>query len=439
MEKQKTIASEINLSGTGVHGGKHANLRLKPAEIDKGINFIRVDLPARPVISARIFNVIDSDKRNRRTSIASNNAEVHTIEHLMASLAGLEIDNITIEIDSNEVPCFDGSAALFIDALKKAGIKEQDSPRKYLRVKEPIFVQEEDAEIIILPAAHLTISYLLSYDHPLLRAQYIDLELNPSSFEKTLGRARTYCLESEAKALVERGLGKGADYENTLVLGKKGIIKNKLRFEDECCRHKMLDLMGDIYLLGRPLSGHIIAIKSGHSLNIKFLKKIKHYQERIKGAGMGVSEADLPGKGQLDINDIKQILPHRYPFLLVDKIVEMEDGKRIVGIKNVTAGEQFFIGHFPGRPVMPGVLVIEAMAQTAGVLMLSRKENRGKLAYFMSINNVKFRRVVMPGDQLRLEVEVTRLKRRTGQVHTQALVNGRVVCEADLMFSLVDI
>ena len=225
------------------------------------------------MIPARIFNVVDSDKRNRSTSIASNNAEVHTIEHLMASLAGLEIDNITIEIDSNEVPCFDGSAARFIDVLKKAGIKEQDSPRKYLRVKEPIFVQEGDAEIIILPADQLTISYLLSYDHPLLRTQYIDLELNPSSFEKTLGRARTFCLESEANALVERGLGKGADYENTLVLGEKGIIKNKLRFEDECCRHKMLDLIGDIYLLGRPLSGHIIAIKSGHSLNIKFLRK----------------------------------------------------------------------------------------------------------------------------------------------------------------------
>ncbi len=438
MEKQKTIASEVSLSGTGVHTGKDANLRLKPAEPDKGINFVRVDLPARPVVPARIINVIDPDKQKRRTSIAGNNAEIHTIEHLMASLAGLEIDNVTIEIDSNEVPCFDGSAAVFIDALKKAGKSEQNSPRRYLRIKEPIFVQEGDAEIIILPAEHLTLSYLLSYDHPLLRSQYVSLELNPSSFEKKLSPARTFCLKSEGDALLSQGLGKGASYENTLILGEKGIIKNKLRFEDECCRHKMVDLIGDTYLLGRPLNGHIIAIKSGHSLNIKFLKKIKHYQERIKGAGMEVSKAGLPDKGQLDINDIKRILPHRYPFLLVDRILEVEDGKRIVGIKNVSAGEQFFTGHFPGRPVMPGVLVVEAMAQTAGVLMLSRKENIGKLAYFMSISNVKFRRVVIPGDQLRLEVEVTRLKTRTGQIHAQALVEGKVVCEADLMFSLVD-
>ena len=219
MEKQKTIASEVSLSGTGVHTGKDANLRLKPEEPDKGINFVRVDLPARPVVPARIITVIDPDKQKRRTSIAGNTAEIHTIEHLMASLAGLEIDNVTIEIDSNEVPCFDGSAAVFIDALKKAGKSEQNSPRRYLRIKEPIFVQEGDAEIIILPAEHLTLSYFLSYDHPLLRSQYVNLELNPSSFEKKISPARTFCLKSEGDVLLSQGLGKGASYENTLILG----------------------------------------------------------------------------------------------------------------------------------------------------------------------------------------------------------------------------
>ncbi|MFA4889980.1 MAG: 3-hydroxyacyl-ACP dehydratase FabZ, partial [Candidatus Omnitrophota bacterium] len=265
-----------------------------------------------------------------------------------------------------------------------------------------------------------------------------ELNINADTFKKEIASARTFCLEEEADELKRQGFGKGANYENTLVVGKSGVVKNKLRFSDEFVRHKILDLVGDLCLLGQPLKAHFIALKSGHSLNMKLVKKI--YEQRQKLFIGGVSSLGYtPREGEvLDRSQIMQILPHRDPFLFLDKIVALEKGKRATGIKNLTINDYFFKGHFPGRPVMPGVLIIEALAQVGGVMMLAPEENRGKLAFFMAIDNVKFRKTVLPGDELVLEVQALRIKSKTGQVRGRALVEGKVVAEADLMFALVE-
>jgi len=436
MDCQKTIKREISLEGTGLHTGNNVHITFKPAGANTGINFLRLDLPEKPIIKAHISNVLDIRRNPRRTSIGMNNVHIHTIEHLMAALAGLGIDNLLIEMDNNEVPGLDGSAISFTDILKKAGLVEQDASRKYFTVKEPLWEEENDAVIAIFPSSSFKISYTLCYEHPMLRTQYLSLSLTEDSFEKEIAASRTFCLEDEAGDLVSLGLGKGANYENTLVVGKKGIIKNKLRCEDEFIRHKILDLVGDLYLLGMPIRGHIVALKSGHPLNIRIIQKIYEQKQRYELGGVGAVYF-AHGK-ELDIKEIMRILPHRYPFLLIDRITSLEDGKSAVGIKNVTVNENFFVGHFPGRPVMPGVLIIEAMAQVGGVLMLSQAENAGKIAYFMAADNVKFRKTVVPGDQLVLEVELTKARSKTGQVHTLAKVNDKIVAEADLLFVLVE-
>ncbi len=440
MEQQKTIKNVVELDGFGLHTGEKASIKFKPSLANTGINFQRVDLPGKPIINVNPDSIIGVAQSPRRTSVGAGNAQIHTIEHVMASLSVLGIDNIMIEIDGAEIPGLDGSALPFLEALEKVGLQEQDgTSRKEYQIKEPIWIADGDTSLVILPSQEFKISYTLVYDHPYLKAQHLSFVINRDNFVKEIASARTFCLEEEVQVLREHGLGRGADYENTIVVGDKGVLKNKLRFEDEFARHKILDLLGDLYVLGCQLKGHVIAIKSGHPLNIKLIDKINaqrmRYQEGgIKSIVSGVDVGQLP----LDIGDIQKILPHRYPFLFVDKILEIEEDRRAVGIKNVSINDYFFTGHFPGRPVMPGVLIVEAMAQVAGVLMLSKKENQGKIAYFMSIDNVKFRRTVLPGDQLRLEVEVIRLKSRTGQVHTTAFVDSKPVAEADLMFSLVD-
>ncbi len=437
MELQKTIAREVTLKGIGLHTGNSVEVKFKPAPASSGINFVRTDLPARPRILAHASNIVDIVRSPRRTSIGQNDVEIHTIEHIMATLAGLAIDNIEVEINGDEVPGLDGGATAFTEILRQARIVEQDAPRRYFRIREPLWIEDNGASLTILPANSCRISYTLSYEHPLLKAQFLDILVNAEVFEKEIAPSRTFCLEHEVDSLRKQGLGKGANYDNTLVVGKNGIIDNKLRFEDEFVRHKVLDLIGDLYLLGLPLKGHVIALKSGHPLNIKLLHKIVQQKERYQLAGIRAEYTSISGT-QLDASMIMRVLPHRYPFLLVDRILEIEEGKRAVGIKNVTINDNFFSGHFPGRPVMPGVLILEAMAQVAGVLMLSQKEHRGKLAYFMAIDKVKFRKTVVPGDQLRLEVKVIKLKSRTGQVHTEAKVEGKVVAEANLMFSLIE-
>lgn len=437
MEKQKTIGKELSLKGIGLHTAKKVNITFKPAEIDSGITFIRVDLPGRPAIKASSQNLLSPSRSPRRTSIGVGDAEVQTIEHLMGALAGLCIDNINIEIDNEEVPGLDGSSLNFLEMLDNAGIKEQDKERKVFVIKEPISVEEEGSSIIALPFSTFKVSYTLNYDHDMLKTEFLEMCVDPQTFRKEIASARTFCLEDEAEELRRGGIGGGANYENTLVVGKNGVIKNKLRFQDEFVRHKVLDLMGDLYLSGSSIRGHVIALKSGHSLNLKLVKKIAQQKERfaLSGVGSGFHPSET---GELDINTIMKILPHREPFLLVDKIISLQQGKHATGIKNVTINDYFFRGHFPGRPVMPGVLIVEAMAQVGGVMMLAPEENRGKLAFFLAADNVKFRKTVVPGDQLVLDVEAGKIKSKTGQVHAKAYVDGKLVAEADLMFALVE-
>lgn len=437
MEKQRTIEREVGLKGTGLHTANKVNITFKPAPVDSGINFIRTDLPGRPAIKPLIENVFSQSGSLRRTSLVQGNIEIHTVEHLMAALSGIGIDNLSIEIDNNEVPGLDGSSINFIEALAKGGIREQERERQYYFIREHLFVEEPGAAIIAAPAKDFKISYTLNYNHQFLKAQFKEVSIEPEAFKSELAYARTFCLEEEANELKEQGFGRGANYENTLVVGREGVVKNKLRYEDEFVRHKILDLMGDLYLLGLPLKGHIIALKSGHSLNLKLVKKMAQQKQRYSLGGIEISYRPQETT-ELGSETIMQILPHRYPFLFVDRIVSLEKGKRAVGIKNVTINDYFFKGHFPGKPVMPGVLIIEAMAQVGGIMMLSPEENRGKLAYFMALNNVKFRKTVVPGDQLVLEVEVGKIKSKTGQVYGRALVNGKVVAEADLMFALAE-
>ncbi len=430
MAKQKTIAKEISFSGIGLHTANKANVTLKPASVDTGIIFIRKDLPGKPEVKACVENMLSNEKSPRRTSIENKSVQVQTVEHLMAALAGLGIDNLYVELDNNELPGLDGSSLNYTEFFRQAGIKEQDKEREIFSLKEPIRIEEGGASIMALPSSELKVSYTLDYNPSLSKTEFIELLINPETFKDEIAPARTFCLESEAAELQRQGLGLGANYENTLVLDKNGaIIKNKARFPNEAVRHKILDLLGDLYFTGSSLKAHIIALKSGHALNLKLVNKIA---EQRKANSMDTR------KGVLEVTDIMKIIPHREPFLFIDRITSIEYGKRATGIKNVTINDYFFKGHFPGRPVMPGVIIVEAMAQVGAVMLLSSEEYRGKLAFFMSIDNVKFRKPVVPGDQLVLEVETVKVKSKVGQVRGKALVDGKVVAEADFICALVE-
>lgn len=431
MQNQRTIKTPVCLTGVGVHTGNKTRLVFTPAAPDTGVKFVRTDLPGAPAVPALACNV--SDVR-RGTTISRDGAEVHTVEHVLAAIRGCGLDNVVVELDANEPPVGDGSAIAYVRMIRSAGIKEQDASRRELALTEPVWVAKDNAAIAVIPAPQFRISYTMDFMHPTLPAQFVSFLLNEETFEREIAPGRTFCFYHEIEYLVAQGLIKGGSLENAVVIGD-GVIysKERLRFPDEFARHKVLDIIGDLCLVGRHLRAHVIAMRSGHALNVEIARKLASLVPRDTAP----VRTHAPEGTVMDIQEIRRILPHRFPFLLVDRIVEVKGKERIVGIKNVTANEPFFTGHFPDRPVMPGVLIVEALAQTAGVLMLNTPENLGKLAFFMGIENAKFRRPVLPGDQLRLEVEIIRWKTKTGRVRGTALVDGKVAAEAELTFTFI--
>ncbi|MBI4373221.1 MAG: UDP-3-O-[3-hydroxymyristoyl] N-acetylglucosamine deacetylase [Candidatus Omnitrophica bacterium] len=440
MDTQKTLRKVVEFRGRGLHTGLEAQVAIKPADAGSGIVFTHIDQEG----SATTFPATSKSihlGEGRQTSLGSAKARVRTVEHLMATFHGLGIDNAVVEIKGEEIPGFDGSARYFVEKILEAGVLSQDQPREYLYVTEPIYLDEGGQSLIALPYREgLKLSYSLSYQHPDLHDQFFSSVVTPEVFERELAPARTFCLKEEAALLKSQGFGQGADWENTLVFENDRPIKNTLRFPNEACRHKVADLLGDLYLTGRPLRAHIIACRSGHKQNMKLVAKLQEtFNQEHRGSNVPMNKQQPnPKSRQLDINEIQKIIPHRYPFLLVDRIIDLVPGERAVGIKNVSMNEYYFQGHFPGHPVMPGVLILEALAQVGGVLMLSRPENRGKLAYFMTIEDVKFRQPVHPGDQLRLEAEVIKIRSKTGQCRGKAYVGDKLVCEAEVKFALVE-
>ncbi|MCX5646702.1 MAG: UDP-3-O-acyl-N-acetylglucosamine deacetylase [Phycisphaerae bacterium] len=432
MKLQKTIKDTVKLAGKGLFGGQDATVTFHPAPEETGIVFVRTDIASAVRIPALAPNIAE---RSRRTSIKKGEISIETVEHCLAAIHALEIDNIVVEVEGPELPAPDCSSAEYVNVLKQAGLVEQTNPRKEFVIRKPLCVSAGDATIYALPHSDgsLNITYDLDYSsYAGIGRQIYSYQLTPDSFETGMAPARSFLLEVEAKQFQARGIGTHIGPNDILVIDSQGPIKNAYRWPNECVRHKIVDLIGDLALVGRPVIGRIVAYKSGHGLNQQLVRKLydaAQQQDRIERFGTDAV---------LDIRRIQKILPHRYPMLLVDKIIEVEGDTRIKGIKNVTFNEQFFQGHFPSTPIMPGVLIVEAMAQVSGLLFAQRLEHTGKLAMLLSMDNVRFRRAVVPGDQLVLIAETVRLRRRTAHCRCQALVGDVVVAEAEIKFMLVD-
>ena len=425
---QRTLKTAVEFSGIGLHSGQEVHARVLPAPQGNGVEFVRTDVPDAPPIPARIAYQIAGDRRQR---LQRGPASVETVEHLLAVCNGLGVDNLTVELDGPEMPGLDGSALTVLELFQSAGLVDQRAEARSYRLSQPLYVREGDATLVALPSesSSLTLQYIASFADPGIEGGSFQLEVNAQSFARELAPARTFCLASEVEQLRTAGYGKGATRENTLVLGDP---QTNMRLPHEPVRHKMLDLLGDLYLLGVDLQAHVIATRSGHATNAEMVRRLADLMQADETGGLVRRDSGL------DIAEIMKMLPHRYPFLLLDRVIEIEGYQRAVAIKNVSINEPFFGGHFPERPLMPGVLQLEALAQLAGVLLLRKLEHTGKLAVLWSIDKVKLRGAVEPGDQLRLEVETMRMKGHTGQVRGTGSVAGKPVCEAVLMFTMVD-
>ncbi len=461
IENQRTIKREISVEGIGLHTGNKTKITFKPAPPDSWVKFVRTDIAGSPSVIADIDHVIDI---SRGTTLGNGEAKVHTVEHVLAALAGLQIDNMVIEINANEPPVGDGSAMIFVDKILEAGIDNQDAERKYLEIDTPLSYSEPDraVDIVVTPSESLRITFMIDYKNPALGTQYTTLIDLDKEFVKDYAPTRTFCFLSEVEMLKSQGLIKGGGLETAVVIydsdrgqveveriraaldlkdeafvGKTGIINDiPLRFPNEPVRHKALDLLGDLFLIGVPIKGHILAARSGHKANVALVKKIRALYKKKKLIGKYQKSNNSP---IIDINGVMEILPHRYPFLLIDKILELEPEKRVVAIKNVTFNEPFFQGHFPGRPIMPGVLIMEALAQAGGVLLLEAVgDPKTKLVLFLSMDKVKFRKPVLPGDTLRLELDMVFYRRGICKMLGKAMVGDTKVAEAELMAKVIE-
>lgn len=435
IRQQRTIAREFVLEGQGLHTGNSVTMRVKPAPAGTGIKFLRVDMSPPVEIPAVVTSIPEDAPAHRNTSISSGPAEIHTVEHILATCYGLGIDNLVIEIDGNEPPePASGTYAGYVRAFEDAGHVNQGAPADIFTIDRPIALKENGIEIQAVPSDDFRVSFTIQYANPQIGTQYASFTISPDVFEKEIAPARTFVLFDDVEQLRKMGLIKGGNLKNAVVFTNDGVMNEEsLRFPDECVRHKILDLIGDLSLLGAPMRGHVHAVKSGHAANVRFVRKLYELHQGRKRSGVESAT------GVWDINLIQQIMPHRYPFLLVDRILELEDRKRVVGIKNVTINEPFFSGHFPGHPIMPAVLIIEAMAQTGGVMLLNTVDDPRKyLVYFTRVDKAKFRRPVLPGDQLRFELEMKTLRRGMCTMQGYAYVDDKLAAEAELSSVIVE-
>jgi UDP-3-O-[3-hydroxymyristoyl] N-acetylglucosamine deacetylase/3-hydroxyacyl-[acyl-carrier-protein] dehydratase len=431
--QQRTISREVSLAGPGLFSGEQATLTFAPAEADSGITFLREQDGKSATIPAHVANVL---KRPRRTCLRNGTLFVETVEHCMAALVGMGIDNALVKVSGGhvgEIPGGDGSSRIFVDDILDAGASEQNSPRTPLVITKPIQVSHGDATIAALPGPTDRLEVIYEFEAPPpIGRQTFSFRLGDDDFIDQLAGARTFVFEQEANELRARGLGKHLTTKDLLVISKTGPLDNEFRWPNECVRHKILDMIGDLYLVGRPIYGRLIAHKSGHELNHQLARRLLQQQDANS------REALLGREAAMDTRSIQRILPHRYPMLLVDRVLEIVGDTKAIGIKNVTFNDIFFQGHYPGTPIMPGVLIVEAMAQLGGILLSQKLEHTGKLAVLLSMDKVKMRQPVVPGDQLILEAIAVRVKSRTGHVRCKAFVQDKLAAEADIKFMLVD-
>lgn len=419
-----TIDQAVSLDGVGLHTGAATRVTCRPAEAGTGLLFRRMDLEGHPEIPARLSEVTETE---RRTTLGEGEHAIHTVEHLLAAAAALELDDLVMELTGPEPPALDGSFAPWLDLLREAGLRRLEGEPTLYRITAPLLVTEGDASYLVSPAKGFRLTTTIEWGHPLIGRQVGDWDITPETFGADIAPARTFGFAGEVETLRSRGLIRGATTANAVVLSDTGVIETTLRWPDEFVRHKAGDIVGDLALLGGRVQAHIVATRPCHQGNVALARAIARTATRS-------------GAVTMDIGRILDYIPHRYPFLLVDRIIEVEGNRRIVGIKNVTINEPFFQGHFPGHPIMPGVLIIEAMAQVGGMLLLGClvEESHDKVVYFMSLDNVKFRRPVTPGDQLRCELEMTQFRGKTCRMKGVALVDGQVVAEAEMMARVVD-
>ncbi len=458
--KQRTIQKQVSLSGVGLHTGCLVNLQFLPAPVNHGFKFQRVDLPDQPIIPADVSRVVSTQ---RGTTLQSDEVEIHTVEHALSALTGMGIDNVLITLDGPEVPILDGSARLFVEALQTAGIEEQDEDREYFEVVEPITYRDpvSGSELVALPSDHFEVTTLIDFNSPVLGQQFATLN-HIDKYATEIASCRTFVFLHEVEYLFSQNLIKGGDLDNAIVIvdrpmsqadldalavkldkpsvkvNGEGILNTiDLHFRNEPARHKLLDVIGDVSLLGKPIKGKITAIKPGHRANVEFTRLLrKHLIEQRKLKGKPKYDPDK--EPLFNTPQLEEWLPHRYPFLLVDKIIELSE-THVVGVKNVTANEQYFQGHFPSNPVMPGVLQIEAMAQTGGILAMSIMGDPGQWdTYFLKIDNTKFKNKVVPGDTLLIKMELLApIRRGICQMQGTAYVGNKIVSEAELTAQIV--